>query len=821
MLGNYLAAAMRSLLRDRAYTLINLFGLALGFAAAILIALYVRDEYSYDKFFPNYDRIYRLEEAVALPGRAPMRLTVSSSTDGPSMQLAFPEIEATTRLVVTHTRLYRDNDSDGIAPSATYWADPNFFEVFRWRAIHGDLTSALSSPDGLVLTRTFARALFGREDVVGATVGVGRTARMQVTAVIEDIPANSHLNGDVFLPGVAATSLLTRIDNDQRQPGALRSENVHTYIKLRSAASIEAVRARLRSFVDSHVPEVKGRRIADAYTFVLSPIADIHLGPRGLGDIKPPSDSRVLHALVGIAVLILVIACGNFVSMMTARATRRAVEVGVRKAVGATRRQIMAQFMGECFFYTILALVPALIAVKLILPALNAFLLRQIFFDLTTDATLALGVTVLLVMTGLAAGAYPALYLSRFQPSVVLKGTSLLPSSSRVRQGLVVFQFATLIGLLIATFTIHGQMNYAIQDRLHLPTDQIFIGRGSGCPEDFAESVRSLAGVRAAGCASESSLTFGHMTAMFTPPPGGKPVAARASPVDYAFFDLFGIRPIAGRLLSRDHGQDDVLNRGPSTEEVNPAVVINESAARALGFASPGDAVGKSWSWQRVSSSGQQLKMLTARSEIVGVVPDFSIGSVRDEIEPAAYYVDPAFLQFLVLKLDGSSLQKALQSVRDLYAQREPNSQFSGTFLDQHMKQLYADITTQSAVFAAFAAVAMALAALGLLGLAIFTAERRTKEIGLRKVMGARRSDILVFLGWQFTRPVVWANLIAWPCAWLLLQRWLQGFVYHIELQILTFVVAGLLALLIALGTVASHALLVTRAKPVDALRYE
>ena len=824
MLGNYLSASIRNLLRDRAFTLINLFGLSLGFAAAILIGLYVRDEYGYDQIFAAHDRIYRVEEIVAAPGRSPMRLAVSASTDAVAMKLVFPEIEAATRLAFGAMPIFKEGDNTGVTPDFGYWVDPNFFEMFPVRAIHGSLANALRTPDTFVMTRTFARTVFGREDVVGKTVRMGRdNSLMRVAAVIEDLPSNTHLRGQVFLPGVATFSRLSQEDANLQRPGAVRSENVWTYVRLRPGADVERVRAGLRAYAEKHVPgEVSGFRIADAYTFLLSPLDGLHLQPSGIGDIKPPSDPRVVNAMIGIAVLILLVACGNFVSMMTARGTRRAVEVGVRKTVGATRRQIMVQFLGESLFYALLALIPALIAVALVLPAFNAFLQRNIELGYGSDPTLTCGLVALVVVAGLAAGAYPALYLSRFQPNAVLKGTSLLSNSSRVRQALVVFQFATLIGLLVATFTVNRQAQYAIADRLHLPAEQIFLSARPGvCEPAFMAAVRSVDGVHAAGCASDSSLTFGHFTAAFSASQGGKIVAARAAPVDYPYFDLFGVKPVAGRLLSADRGQDDLLAKGPSTTS-NPAVVINESAARALGYASPADAIGKFRMWQRLGAANGQLKLLEPMSsEIVGVVPDFSIGSVRDPIEPTAYYIDPPFVNYLVLRLDGGAIQKALDSVRGLYAQRQTAIRFEGRFLSQYLNDLYADIKTQSTIFTAFAGVAMALAALGLLGLAIFTAERRTKEIGLRKVMGARRADILVFLGWQFAQPVLWANLIAWPCAWLLLQRWLQGFVYHVELQVVMFFVAGAVALAIALATVTGHALLVARAKPVEALRYE
>jgi len=825
MLGNYLSAAIRNLLRDRAFTLINLFGLSLGFAAAILIGLYVRDEYSYDKFIPNHERIYRVDEIVNAPGRAPMRLSVSASTDGASFKLAFPEVEEAARLSSASPRIYRDGDNEGVSPSVAWWADPSFFRMFPLIAIHGTLANALDRPDSLVMTRTFARTVFGRDDVVGKTVLVGSTrVPLRITAVIEDWPSNSHLAGEVFLPGITPFSALSQADAEMQRPDALRRENTVTYIRLRPGADIQKVRAGLPAFVQTHIPgEVGGFRIASAYTFLLSPLPDIHLMPRALGDTKPPSDPRVVSAMIGIAVLILVVACGNFVSMMTARAARRAVEVGVRKTVGATRRQIMVQFMGESLFYSVLAAIPALIAVDLVLPAFNAFLQRNIALDYGADPALAIGLAALVVGAGLAAGAYPALYLSRFQPNAVLKGTSLLPHSSRVRQALVVFQFATLIGLLIATFTVDRQAHYAIADRLNLPADQIFMSVRPGvCEPSFEAAVRGLEGVRGAACASDSALSFGHFSAIFSAAPGAKPVAARAAPVDYSYFEVFGVKPLAGRLLSADRGQDDLLAKGPSLT-ANPAMIINESAARALGFASPAEAVGKFRLWQRIDFKDGQLQPLEPMSsEIVGVVPDFSIASVREAIEPTAYYIEPPpFLIYLVLELDGSAIQKTLASVAELYKQRQPALRFDGRFLSQYMNELYADIKTQSAIFTVFAGVAIALAALGLLGLAIFTAERRTKEIGLRKVMGARRADILVFLGWQFTQPVLWANLVAWPCAWLLLQRWLQGFAYHVELQFVMFVFAGALALVIALATVTGHALLVARAKPVEALRYE
>lgn len=827
MLGSYVAAAIRNLLHNRAYALINLLGLTLGFTAAILIALYVRDEFSYDRFIPNHERIYQLGEVIAPPGRAEMRVAVSAVTDAAALQLTFPEIDATTRLAYAGIRLHRRDDPDGL-PFGGNWVDPNFLELFPLRVIAGEVSNALSRPDGLVLTRKAAHQLFGREDVVGERLSLDRQVDMHVMAVVADVPANSHLTGDVFLPGIASSSGLTALEAAQRQPGALRADNVITYVRLRSGADIDAIRARLGEFADTHVPDnvipgnVNGMSSSRVYTFTLTPLADIHFQPRRMGEMKPAGDPRVVKAMLGIALLILIVACGNFVSMMTARAMRRAVEVGVRKAVGALRRQIALQFMGECLFYAVLALICAVIAVELMLPAFNGFLQRQITFDYLRDPALATGLIGLALLSGCAAGAYPAFYLSGFKPAIVLRGLASQPKASRIRRMMVVLQFATLIALLVATLTVQRQTRYAIEERLRVPTDQIYLNNAaSGCSRESLDAIRNLKPVLVVTCASQYALSIHHMSATFVSPRGDDAVATGAVPVDDAFFDVFGITPLAGRLLSRSRGQDMVLQSGSDVQD-NPAIVINESAARALGFNIPAEAVGKFPQWRRVGIDDGRIKVFEMRSsQIVGVIPDFSVGSVRDAIEPTVYYVDPVLLSRLVVRFDGGAVQEGMNAVEAVWNQREPGSRFEGTFLSQYMNALYADIVTQSAVFSVFAAVAVALAALGLLGLAIFTAERRTKEIGLRKVMGARRTDILWFLGWQFARPVLWANVIAWPCAYLLMRWWLQGFEYHVELGLATFVIAGVLALIIALATISGHVLLVARARPIHALRHE
>jgi putative ABC transport system permease protein len=521
-------------------------------------------------------------------------------------------------------------------------------------------------------------------------------------------------------------------------------------------------------------------------------------------------------------VLIVLVAASNFVSMMTARAARRAVEVGVRKALGATRSQLIVQFMGECVLYSVLALAIAVFAVELILPGFNTFLQRDLEFDLFQHPLFGTAVFATAVMIGLAAGVYPALVSSMFGPATVLRGLVWVPWENpvRVRQLLVTLQLATLIALLASTLTIYSQAQYALQGRLHFPTDQIYVV-DDGCRAGFKESVARLPGVLTAACVSDPAMEFVRIGTTLATGNLHK-VSFRLAPVDGSgFFDEFGVVPLAGRLFAPDRDEDNLL-REDSASPSNPSIILNETGARALGYATPAAAVGQFVTWQRGALiDGELSRRDSLSSRIIAVVADFPIGSVRNAIEPTVYYVDPAFSSNLVLRLDGHAVAQTLRAVTDLWDQRSGGLPLGGVFLSQHVEFLYADIRRQSLLFWAFSGVAVVISALGLLGLASFTAEARTREIGLRKVMGASRFDVLRFLGWEFARPVLWANLIAWPLAYGFMRRWLESFAYHIEINLLTFMAAGLFALVIAAATVAGYAYLVARSHPAGALRHE
>jgi putative ABC transport system permease protein len=785
-----------------------------------LIALYVRDEYSYDRFFPAHERIYKVDEIVQIPGRPAISGSQTASNVARALQLDFGAIDMTARLLRTVVVLGSGERESTV--NAAGWVDADFFRLFQMKALAGDPVQALRQPDGLVLTRSVAMRIFGRIDVIGEALELNHEHTQHVTAVVEDLPPNTHLDVQAFLPAVAAYSEISRQDAVVPGPGSIRSFVVYTYARVKPGTDVGRINADMPGFVQRHIGgDLGGVSVSKAVKMWLAPMTGAHLGERQIDAMKPQGDVHTLRALSAIALLILIVAVSNFVSMMTARGFSRSVEIGVRKAVGAKRSQIAAQFAAECIFYVAVAVGIALLATGLVLPAFNAFLQRSIALDPFHDPLVGTLALFAIVTIGLAASAYPAFALSSLPPGSVLRGTGLRAGGSGgFRRFLVVIQFAILVGLVIVTLTVDQQTEYALQNRLKLPGDLIYLTFG-GCPRPFAEAVRQLPGVQKVSCVSSVAVAQSHWGAVFTSP-GGEAVSVESAPVDYTYFDLFGIKPLAGRTFATDRGEDNVLVT-PNGVARNPSIVINESAARVLGFHSPQEAIGafRSWGRPRVNQNGfGQTPPMS--SQIVGVIPDFSLGSVRDAVGPTIYYIDPPMSSFgLVVRLTGDGIPRTLNAMRALWKQQGRNGAFEGQFLNQYLDDLYTDITRQSRILTAFSFIAVVLAGLGLLGMAAHTAQRCTREIGLRKALGATRVDILRFLGWQFVRPVLVANLIAWPCAWFLMHRWLEGFAYHVDLTPLIFIASAALTIGVAMVTVSGYSISIARMKPVEALRYE
>jgi putative ABC transport system permease protein len=827
MLRNYLSAALGNIGRNGLYAGITILGLAVSFAAAILIGLYVRDEYGFERFIPGYQQVYRVEFDLALPGTPPRAIDQTISSVAGNFRLDFPEAEQVARLTATGSLLKRD---DVATAEQVVWADPGFFKVMPLPVLAGDPNAALEAPDGLVLTRALARKYFGEDAPIGRTLMVNSGLRfgppalqgfhpMRVMAVLKDIPANSHLAATVFASARAPYSLISL---DDRNPSPFTIDQ-STYVRLKPGVSAEALRQRVAVFGQRHYPGPGGQPTAQHYR--LMPLQTLHFtsGGDGRGIFRPKGDRNVDAAVAAVGALIVLIAAINFVTLMTARATRRAVEVGVRKAAGAQRLDLIVQFMGEALIYVVMAMALAVALAELALPAVNAFLRRTMVLNALADPALAAAIVGGALLTAFLAGAYPSFLLSAFGPAAALKGGANQPGGSAVvRRVLVIAQFAILIGLIVMTGTIYRQTRFALTDALRLDTSQVIL-MGGGCRSAFATEVAALPGVEAKSCADGVTLGRGLSNSIVTLPDRSQRTVQAAN-VDVGFFELQGLRPLAGRFFSRSQGQDMVLDRPNPGPDVQPAVILNESAARLLGFARPADAVGKTINWTRWSASdpNRPNQLPAARpSQIVGVVRDLTLGSIRTPIEAAIYHVEPSSTGTILAKLDGRRIPDTLAAINRLWRRAGGDGSPSLAFEDRAVQALYEDVITQGIVIAVCAGLAILIACIGLFALAAFTTERRTKEIGVRKAMGASTLNVVTLLLGQFSQPVLWANLIAWPAAWWVMNRWLQGFAYRVDLPPWLFAAATALAVAIALVTVSYQSLVVARAKPASALRYE
>jgi putative ABC transport system permease protein len=574
-----------------------------------------------------------------------------------------------------------------------------------------------------------------------------------------------------------------------------------------SVASLESALQEMldRAPVLDNTRDPTGNR--HSITFSILPIAAIHLSPFGNAPMNRRGSASLVYGLALTAALILLIASINFVNIATARAMRRSIEVGVRKAAGATRGHLIVQFMGESLLYALIGAVLAVALAEWLLPLFNKLTYSSVGMDYPTAITC---VAVLALIVGLLAGAYPALALASFRPALVLKGARERQRSGLLRQGLVMLQFAMLILLVTCIVVIFRQTSFAMEMAALIDTDRVIAIEGACERASFVEAVRSLPGVEVAACSQAAPFNWVIAQSFGEIRPGMR-ASFQRSPVDFGFFELYGLKPVAGRLFSRDHGADRFDAPQRAQGAVPATVLINQTAVKRFGFPSAHAAVGEYLNLGRSERT----------SQIVGVVPDFPITTIREPIEAMIYVAQPSNFSLLSVKLRAGQESATLDGIDAAwrkYGKPLPSGRFSVT---ESRRMLYVGLISQGQVFGVAAAIAATLACLGMFGLAAFMAERRTREVGIRKAMGAAPSDIVRLLMWHLSRPVLLANLIAWPIAFLVMRGWLRSFPYRIELEVWMFLAATAAALLIAWLTVLAQAWRVSRAAPVMALRYE
>jgi putative ABC transport system permease protein len=816
MFKNYLITSWRNILRSKGFSSLNIAGLAVGLAVCLLILLYVRAELSYDAYHTYADRTCRIQNAsLNADGSIQGEFATLAPSYAPLLRNDFPEIERLARIWGPGGTVLKVGDKV-FTEERLFFAEPEIFDILSLPLLKGDPAKALTDVGSVVLSRTMAVKYFGDGDPMGRSLvlpGFGNRD-LQVTGVMEDVPPNSHLRFDFLASYVTLKGLAGSGDNDYFLGTRNFSDNVTgIYARLSSRDGGPALQARIPAFLDKHFPprtDDQGRlvRTSDSRTLHFQKVKDIHLYSHTRSDFEPGGDIRDIRLFTVIALFILAIACVNFINLSTARGVKRAKEVGLRKVVGAGRRMLAIQFLGESFLVTLISLLLAAGLVALALPAFGRFTGHVMGFGRVLSPANLFVFAAGFLMTGLAAGIYPALYLASFQPSSILRGDLTRGTGgSALRKSLVVFQFAISIALIFSVTVISRQTRFTRTADLGYERDNIICVPVEDYPARWTDMKSALLGEKGILAATLSKRApAGRLLDApgFWAEVGGarvqNTVGMPHNRVEHDFFKTYGMTIIAGRDFSFDIPTDAA-----------EAFILNETAVKRLGFKNAEDAVGANFGTFAPNRTGR----------VIGVVRDFNYESLHRRIVPIVTYIAPNQANTLSLRIAPGSLDKVMRHVQSVFDQFNPAGPVKYDFLSERLAALYRNEERTMKMFFAFSLLAIAVGCLGLFGLAAYSAERRTKEIGVRKVLGASVPSIAGLLSREFTKWVIMANIIAWPVAYFGMRQWLQGFAYRVSIGIGPFVLSAALALVVALITVSYQAVRSAVSDPVESLRYQ
>ena len=783
MIKKFFVVAFRNIKKDKIYSFINIAGLSIGIAASILILLWVSDEMNYNNFHKNLNEIYAVPQTQHYQTIGDFTVMATPTALAPALKAERPEIKYITRYEAFFGDVLISHDLKNFKQKLDY-ADPDFFKIFTFEFIKGDKNTALNDPHSIVITEDMASKYFGSDDPIGKTLRLEDKIDLKVTGLLKNIPHNSDINFDMIAPMEVMKELYdVPLDN-------WGNNMLNTYLVMNNSADAKElskkINGRLAEAVDSPT----------AGKLFLYPFKDMHLySYRGEGGrIK----TVIIFSIV--AFFILIIACINFMNLATARSVKRSTEVGIKKVVGANRTQIAGQFFGESLLLTFISLIFSLILVQILLPVFNDISGKELSLSLISFSTI-LSIIGIAFFTGILSGIYPAIFLSSFKPIATLKGTmSGLHSKFSLRRILVVFQFAISIILIIGTGIVYLQLNYIQNKNLGLDKDNIiYFDLSSNLqknPESLKAELLTNSNIKGATVSS-------HIPAFIYSNGGGwnwegkdpqQQELVTAMSADNDLLKTYGMKLAAGRFYSKEFPADDSLS-----------MVINESFAKLIGYKNP---------------IGMPLSRGNRHYNIIGVVKDFNYLQLQNKIGPAVIYPDPQ-PRYLSLKVNNAGLSETLNYIEKICKKFDPRFVFNYEFLDKSYEKVYTSEMRLGKIFNVFALLAIIISCLGLFGLASFVSELKTREIGIRKVLGASVSGIVFNLSKQFIRWVLLANVIAWPVAYYFMHEWLADFAYRIDFPLWIFVVSAILAMIIAVFTVSSQAIKSALTNPVEALRYE
>ncbi|MBS1977158.1 MAG: ABC transporter permease [Bacteroidetes bacterium] len=809
MIKNYFTVALRILVRQKGYSVINLFGLTLGISCSLLILLYIADELSYDRFHPDAARIYR----SSFHGRIQDRDFDAADTGVPmaeALQREVPAVESTLRLTKWGTQPVRFEEKS-FTEKHFLLADSNFFEFFSFRLIIGNANQVLKGPNKLVITERAAKKYFGYKGQgdltpIGKMLVLGSRGEMtvEITGIAADPPHNSQIQFDMIL-SLASWDVI-------KQAIWLNS-SVQTYFKLRPGASIESVQNQYPKFIEKYcAPEIQqflnislndfqqqGGRIR----FDSMPLTDIHLHSKLMGEIEPVGSIQYIYLFSAIAILIILLACINFMNLSTARSANRAKEVGIRKAIGALRGWLVRQFMMESFLYTVLAVSFALLLVMLVLTPFNELTGKELTASMLSRPWFISALIGFTIMVGLVAGSYPAFYLTSFRPAEVLKGKMRAGlRSSGIRNTLVVFQFFISIGLIISTLMVYRQLKFVQEKNLGFEKEHVMnllhTMRLDKSGKAFKNELLTHPEIISATYSNRLPPNI-DWNSTFTVPETNQPHLLSIYIMDEDHLKTMGFQMIKGRFFSADHPSD------------SNAYIVNETAARQMGY--------DTYEGKKLNSLFNSSTPVTI--ECIGIIKDFNFADLHSPIGPLIILPGKQPNWEMAIRLTPGDEAKKLKLVESVWKKYAPDAPFEYSFLDDNYNARFHAEQQMGQIFIVFTSLAIAIACLGLFGLATFTAEQRAKEIGIRKVMGADVPQIVTLLSKDFAILISISLILAVPVTWYGMEKWLQGYAYRVSFDVSIVLVAGGIALLIAMLTISYQSLRAALSNPVQSLKSE
>lgn len=798
MIKNYLKITSRNILKHKGYSLINILGLAVGMVCCIVILQQVRYDLSYDNFNTKADRIYRLNIRANFTGESTLDASVSSGPSAPALMKKFPEVENFARIDFDYTPFYEHNKK--IQIDHALFADNSLFKLFDFKFREGDRNTALQDPYTAVITEETAHKLFGKDNPIGKIIHGKKDYR--ITGVLKNIPGNSHLRFDMLL------SMTEKVNRKRSNIHVWETFNFRSYLLLKHNVDPKAFESKLPEFVRQNFSALTGK-----IELYLQPLPDTHLYSTAIqydNLNSNKSDITYVYIFISIAFIVLLIACINFMNLSTARSARRATEVGIRKVVGAHRRQLLYQFLGESLFTAAIAFLIAIALIEVTKPIISSFFSAEISVNIFNDWILLVIYISIILCVGFLAGGYPALILSAFQPKDTLKGfTSRGGKGEFLRKLLVASQFVVAVILLTCAGFISRQMQYIQNKNLGYNKEQVLVGSMSGPIRSnfdvFREKLMQNPAVTAVA-ASEFDINNILQRSLFRIKGDSQNMQRMATNmrVDYDFLSFWGLKLVEGRDFSREFTSDIGESGG---------YIINETLRDQLGWKT---AVGKKFGVIDPTSNGPD-KLGT----VIGVVKDFNFASLHDKIGPLFLYMSSDHLDHISIRIRSEHMKETLAFLEKEWTNFAPGQPFNVRFMDGDFALQYKNDGRVGKIVSTFTALAIFVTCLGLLGLISFAAEQRTKEIGIRKTLGATTRSIVILLTKEIGRLIIIANIIAWPIAWYIVNRWLQNFAYRIEINWWMFALSGGITLIITLTTISFQAIKAATANTVKSLRYE